>query len=247
VTLAFAGKAEDPADRNGLSRIPMLFNIVADPVGSGITRDYGPTGRSLTGVSHNVPLPVQAKVISDLGVTRVAALFNPAESNSKVTLDTLHELLASHRIAFTRIPVTLDSNRQRSPNRWQKIAERMRKAGFELVYLPSDSLVISRAQAIVEGLHQAGLPTFSATEEPISKAGALMGVISHYSAAGHQAGVIAERILRGVVDAGAIPISTPNRYLFLVNEHSMRELGYYPPIPLLRFAEFIKAAADPAQ
>jgi len=250
VTLAFAnvkGDSGNDAELKALGGIPMIFNIVADPVGSGITRDYGPTGRNLTGVSHSVPLSVQAKVISDLGVTRVAALFNPAESNSSVTLETLNGHLLSHHIVLTRVPVTVALNRGRSPKRWLKIAERLRKTGVGLVYLPSDSLVISRAEAIVARLHQAGLPTFSATEEPISKGGALMGVISHYSAAGLHAAVIAERILRQGVYAGDIPIATPSRYLFLVNENSMRRLRYYPPIPLLRFAEFIEAVADPIE
>lgn len=247
VTLAFIGKTTDAAAPTALDRIPMVFNIVADPVGSGITQGYGPTGRNFTGVSHNVPLSVQAKVISDLGVTRVTALFNPAESNSAVTLETLSGHLQSHRVALNRIPVTAAPDRRRSPRRWRKIAERLQQADVDLVYLPSDSLVISRAAAIVAGIHQAGLPTFSATEEPIGKAGALMGVISHYSAAGRYAAVIAERILRQGVAPGTIPIATPSRYLFLVNEATMRQLKYYPPIPLLRFAEFIAAEANPTQ
>ncbi|KOR32283.1 hypothetical protein TI05_08245 [Achromatium sp. WMS3] len=235
VTLAFAGTVHRP--ETSLQHIHKLFNIVADPVGSNITTDYGPTRRNLTGISHTVPLPVQAKIISSLKVNNIAALFNPAEYNSITTLKTLKTYLDKNNICLTKFPIF--NEQQYKARDWAILAQKLHKAKIDLVYLPSDSLVISHAQAIVTAVHNVGLPTFSATEAPINKAGALMGVISHYATAGHHAGYIAERILRHHTPIHTIPIATPKHYLFLVNKTSMRRLKYYPPIPLLQFAEFV--------
>ncbi|KOR28963.1 hypothetical protein TI04_09795 [Achromatium sp. WMS2] len=237
--MAFTGTNLAPEIQHQLNKIPMIFNIVADPVGNGIVKNYAPTGRNFTGVSHMVPLEVQAIIINDLQIKHVALIFNPAEPNSVSTVQQLDKCLLSHQLTTTKFPINSLQIDTLESKYWNNLAIKLQQDKVDLVYLPSDSLVISHAHDITMAMHQLKLPTFSATEEPIHK-GALMGVVSHYAAAGYHAALMAERILRYKVSAGTIPISTPYSYLFVINETSMRNLEYYPPVQLLQYAEFTK-------
>ena len=111
------------------------------------------------------------------------------------------------------------------------------RPGF--IYLPSDSSLIERADAIVELARPAGIPIISATEGPIREDGALMGLVSNYANAGAFAGYKAEQILRGKEAVRNIPIETLQRFTLLVNMTTAVQLGVYPPLDLIKIAELL--------
>ena len=51
----------DPAVH--VTDIPVVFNIVADPVGADLATAFAATGRNLSGVSHLVPMPDQLRAM----------------------------------------------------------------------------------------------------------------------------------------------------------------------------------------
>jgi putative ABC transport system substrate-binding protein len=107
------------------------------------------------------------------------------------------------------------------------------------VYLPSDSFVISRSKSLVNLITETGIPTFSATEDPIYTAGALMGLVSRYYNVGQFAGYKAEQILVHKKRPEDIPIETLKRFSFIINMKTAKKLEFYPPIMALKFAEVI--------
>jgi putative ABC transport system substrate-binding protein len=80
---------------------------------------------------------------------------------------------------------------------------------------------------------------FAAGEAPVRTAHALMGVVNQYYVVGQLTALKAMQVLEGAAPA-SIPIEAPRRFSFLVNLRVAKQLELYPPMKLIRFAEFIK-------
>ena len=84
-----------------------------------------------------------------------------------------------------------------------------------------------------------GMPTFCGVETLVRQH-CITGLVSPLYAVGRFAGFKAEQILIGGVDPGEIPIETLARFSFVVNMEAAHRLKVYPPMEILRFAQFIK-------
>lgn len=239
LTLGLVGKVHQQDWNAHVTDQPVVFNIVADPVGAKLTDKLEGTGRNLTGASHVVPLDTQVNAIRTVGEFKVVgALYNPLEANSRLAVDQLEKALAQHGVRLARGPVPVADDKpvlEAVP----EVAAKLAQEGAQLVYLPSDSFIIANAATVVPAIHAQGIPTFSATESPIRKAGALIGIVSNYYTVGKFAGFKAKQILVDKKPAGEIPIETLAKYTFVVNQDSMRQLKYYPPVTVLQFAEVV--------
>ncbi|MBD3271716.1 MAG: ABC transporter substrate-binding protein, partial [Elusimicrobia bacterium] len=219
--------------------IPIVFNIVADPVGAGLVPDLRGSGRNITGVSHLVPLKAQLKAMrSVIDFKKLAIIYNPEEQNSQLTAEELESLARTGGFTLIKKPVHPELLRSADQNAFCEIADAMAHANAELIYLPSDSLVISNTQKLLEAINQRNIPTFSATEMPIREADAFMGLVGKYYTMGQFAAYKAEQVLDGI-DIRTIPIETLKRFSFIINMKTAKKIGVYPPIPLLKFAEVI--------
>ena len=90
-----AGKV-DPAVH--VTDIPVVFNIVADPVGAGLAPAFAATGRNLTGVSHLVPMADQLKAMQRFRqVTKLGVIYNVSEPNSRLAVAQLRGLAAQFK------------------------------------------------------------------------------------------------------------------------------------------------------
>src|SRR5882672_673085 len=93
VTLDVVGAAGkvDPAVH--VTNIPIVFNIVADPVGAGLAPAFAATGRNLTGVSHLVPMADQLRAMQRFRkVRKLGVIYNSLEANSKLAVEQLRQL-----------------------------------------------------------------------------------------------------------------------------------------------------------
>jgi putative tryptophan/tyrosine transport system substrate-binding protein len=238
VTLDVVGASGkvDPAVH--VTNIPVVFNIVADPVGAGLAPAFAATGRNLTGVSHLVPMTDQLRAMLRFRqVTKLGVIYNVSEPNSRLAVTQLRELAAQFKLQLVESPITSGPNPGVA-----EVAEAMQpliaaRPGF--IYLPSDSSLIERAAAIVELARAAGIAIISATEGPIRQDGALMGLVTNYANAGAFAGYKAEQILRGKQAVRSIPIETLQRFALVVNMATAVQLGVYPPLDVIKIAELL--------
>ena len=82
--------------------IPVIFNIVADPVGANLATAFAATGRNLTGVSHLVPMPDQLRVMLRFKpVNSLGVIYNPYEANSVLAVDQLKKHAAPYKFKLT--------------------------------------------------------------------------------------------------------------------------------------------------
>lgn len=242
VTLSLLGSTNAPTKFNSSGEIPVVFNIVSDPIGSKVVDsvDSSQRAQNYTGVSHIVPYEVQLNVIKELGDIRtVGILFNPLENNSQIAANTLLAVATQNGINVKRYPVQKTTNGIEKAN-IQSLVVEMKNDDVDLVYLPADSLLISNAKVITDIVHSAGLPTFSATESPIRNSGALVGVVSRYYYAGQFAAFKAQQILTEDTFAGDIPIETLQQFSYIVNADTANLIGYFPPVSMLKISELVR-------
>lgn len=226
-------------DRNRhLVDIPVVFNIVADPVGAGLADGLAPTGRNVTGVSHLVPLRDQISAMQRFATIRkLGVIYNVAEVNSLLAVVQLRQL--ANILEYELLEAPLGTGHRPSTTEIEQAMERMLSGRPDFVYLPSDSSMIANAQTIVRLATAAKVPVISATESPIYEAGALVGMVTKYVNAGAFAGYKAEQILLKRQAVGAIPIERLQRYSLVINMNAAAQLGIYPPLDLLRIAELV--------
>jgi ABC-type uncharacterized transport system substrate-binding protein len=233
------GVGQFDANRH-IGDIPVVFNIVADPVGARLATGFTTTGRNLTGVSHLVPMADQLKAMMRFKqVKHLGVIFNPYEANSALAVEQLKE--HAGQFGFTLTEAGLTTAPGQKPNAQDVIdaMQRLIAAKPDFIYLPSDSSLIERAATIVGLATAARVPVISATEGPIREDGALMGLVSNYSNAGAFAAYKAEQILVGKQPAGRIPIETLQRFALVVNMTTAVQLGVYPPLDLIKIAELL--------
>lgn len=204
------------------------------------------TNRNLTGCMHLVPLETQMNAMkSVMDVSKIGVLYNPAEDNAIKQVNGLENYCRENGIELLRSPIPLDAEKKPLVSEIPSAVELLAQGKVSIIYLPSDSFLIANAPAIMSEINQRHIVTFSATEDPIRKGGALMGLVSHYYNVGLFAGFKAEKILVQNVKAGDIPIDTLKRFSFLVNMETARTINFYPPIMILKFAEIIKETEEP--
>jgi putative ABC transport system substrate-binding protein len=218
--------------------IPVVFNIVADPVGAGLASAWAATGRNLTGVSHLVPMPDQLRAMERFGkVRKLGVIYNSLEANSLLAVEQLRQ--HADQFQYELIEAPLRSGQRPDDSEIGEAMRRLIESKPDFVYLPSDSSLIERASAIIGPATAARVPVISATEGPIRHDGALMGLVSNYANAGAFAGYKAEQILLGKTPVERIPIETLQRFTLVVNMKTAVQLGVYPPLDLIKIAELL--------
>lgn len=228
----------DPAVQ--ITDIPILFNIVADPVGAGLVPDLQSSGRNLTGTTHTVPIDAQYRTLREaLPCARLGILYNPHEPNSALSVDALTALAEGDGLSVLHAPVTPVDDREAVTASITRTVQDLIEQKVDVIYLPSDSFVIQHARLVTGIATAVGIPTFSATEDPVRTGGATMGLVSAYYNVGQFAGFKAAQILLEHLDPAEIPIESINRFAFLVNVDAARRVNRLPPIALLRVAELI--------
>ncbi len=237
VTQEIAGTVDAPI----IDDIPVVFSIVADPVGAQLVPSLEGSGRNLTGTSHLVPLSSQlAALRSVLPAERIGVIFNPQERNSVLTVEQLERLGTEEKYELIKAEVPADTEGHPDPAALPDLVLSLANANVDLIYLPSDSFVISNAGSVVEAAHARGLPTFSATETPIRQGGAFMGLVSRYYNVGQFAAYKAEQILKHGKNPATLPIETLNRFSFVISLKAAHALNLYPPVGVFRFAEIVQ-------
>ncbi len=226
--------------REHITDIPVIFNIVADPVGAKLVSNPASSGRNLTGATHLVPLEGQFKGFKTvMDFKRLGFIYTPNEKNALLILEKVKEISKSMNFEVLPAPISPDADGKIAESDVEPIMKQLVRQNADAVFFPSDSSVISNIQSLAKVTMDHKLPSFSATEEPVRKAGVMMGVVNSYFNVGQLAGYKAEQILVKKLKAKDVPIETLNRSTFLINMKAAKSFDIYPPVMVLKFAEVV--------
>lgn len=191
--------------------VPHVFNIVSDPIRSGLVESYKNRGWNRAGLAISSTIVQLVDLVAMLGsLENVGFVFNPREDNSKGDwYIAKKEIIARGGEAFyMRLKADEDVAEQVAASFGDK-------DDVSAVILPSDSLIASKAEELMAAFNSRGIPVFTGNAKMI-KSGAVAGITSDYWERGQSAAALALDILangsaREVDSVPMKPFITMNR------------------------------------
>jgi len=213
--------------------IPVIFVIVADPVGSGFVDGLARPGGNATGFTIMEPTITGKwlELLKEIAprVNRAAFMFNPATAPYvKIYLNTFKAAAASYGVEMILAPVhdkaDLDT----------VIATQAREPNGGLVVIPDGFLNVHRAEIISLAAHHRLPVVYPWRFFP--EQGGLLSYGSEMRDEFRDAASYVDRILKGEKPAD-MPVQAPTKYELVINLKTAKALGLTVPPSLLSRAD----------
>jgi putative ABC transport system substrate-binding protein len=219
--------------------IPIVFAVVADPVGSGFVASLPRPGGNITGFGSLETGSMASKWLELLtgiapGIKRAAMMFNPetAPYIKSYVLPSFEVAARSLRVAPIAAPIHSDAEIE------MVITELAREPGGGLLGMPDNFVEIHRA-LIISLAARNNVPAVYQTPV-IARDGGLLSYGADFSDIFHRAARYVDSILRGAKPS-ELPVQLPTKYLMVINLKTAKALGLtVPPSILLSADEVIE-------
>jgi len=213
-----------------ISTIPIVFVLVADPVGSGIVMSLRRPDANATGLSAQV-VEIQGKRLQLLkeafpSVSRVAVLHKPLNTPELLLLSALKE-------ASTTLALNLRVVEARSPEELAPAFKTLEIEGPDAIYVIEGPLQFVHRERIVEFANGRRLIAVYGAAEFV-EAGGLMSYSNNWLEHYRAAATYVDKILKGAKPS-ELPIEQPTRFDLVLNLKTAKAQGVkFPPSILLR-------------
>jgi putative ABC transport system substrate-binding protein len=213
--------------------IPIVFAIVADPIGSGLVASFARPGGNVTGFTTMEPTMAGKwlELLKEIAprVNRVAFLFNPATAPyAEVYLSPFKAAAASFAVQAIAAPVHDTSELE------SVIAALAREPNGGLIVMPNTFMNVHRAE-ITSLAARYRLPVI-APYRFYPELGGLLSYGNDYLDNFRRAASYADRILKGAKPAD-LPVQAPTKYELVINLKTAKALGLDVPLQLQQRAD----------
>ena len=205
--------------------IPVVFGGIGDPLGAGLVADLQHPGANVTGSGALTPVEPQLDILKLLlpSAMRVGILSNPAEANSRAAVDAFVKA-ATPRGYVCRVQAVTSSSETLT-------AASSLIGKVDVIYVPTDSTVVSSMDSVVKVELASKLPVFT-SESGGAMRGALAAAGFDWYEIGLDTGALVARVLNGE-KAGDIPVKQAAIISLSLNARTARALGISLPADLL--------------
>jgi putative ABC transport system substrate-binding protein len=216
--------------------IPVIFALVADPVGSGFVSGFTQPGGNVTGyVNFEATLVtkwVELLLEIDGGLSRALIVFNPetAPGGGTFFLDPFAAAAAKSKIMTVAALVRSDAEIEAAIDRFVA-------GGPGAVVVTPDVFAVAHRRTILAAVARARLPAIYPYRY-FAADGGLMSYGIDTNDAFRQIGGYVARVLNGA-RPGDLPVQSPSKYEFVINARTARELGITVPGSLLLRADTV--------
>jgi putative ABC transport system substrate-binding protein len=218
--------------------IPIVFAIVADPIGNGFVASLAKPGGNMTGFTSLDPT-IGGKWIELLKeiaprTVRVALLFNPASAMP------FQFLMPSIETAASSFAVEVSAAPVRDKEELEKIiSTQAHPPGGGLVVMP-DVFNTRNRDLIIAVAAKYGVPAIYFNPTYFAESGGLIGYSDDYEEECRLAAGYIDRILKGERPAD-LPVQNPTKYQLIINLKTAKALGLtIPPTLFARADEVIE-------
>lgn len=242
-TLGILGILADRTDPRYLNEIPVVFTVVADPVGSGIIESYEKTGRdNVTGTRNRVPETVNIKSIRRYmpSFDHLGMLYEAATPNSAGKVEEVKGLTETLNFTLDAVALGTLADGSPDPESIEPGIAALQSKGVQFIYLGSSAFLEKQGDRFTGAAVAAGIPVLTPYEHMVSKSQALMSVAARDYDVGKLAGEQVRRILVDGTPAGDIPVLAMDEFAYLVNMKVAKALDLYPPVEFLQFVEKVE-------
>jgi putative ABC transport system substrate-binding protein len=223
--------------KEATSTIPIVFNLVNDPVGQGFVASRSRPGGNITGFTF-IDFPLIGKwleMIKEIapGVRHVALMFNPDTTPFYPAF--LHELEAANQslaVELSASPVHDEAEVEAA------ITALAGELGGGLIAAP-DAYINNHRRAIMTLTERRRLPAIYGFRQ-FAKEGALISYGPDTADVVRRSAGYVDRVLKGERPAD-LPVQAPTKYEFVINLKTAKALGIeIPPAVLARADEVIE-------
>jgi putative ABC transport system substrate-binding protein len=226
-----SGTPAAQAIQQATSEIPVVFNMVSDPVASGIVTNLARPNSNITGVSNFFPAMI-GKLLELIETTssakRIAVLHDPTNLGKQLDVRMLSQ-------SGRALGVTIDPLGLRSAEGIDAAFVSIAKTQPGALIVLVDSVTLSHVQQIVTNAARARLPAIY-QERTFVEAGGLMSYALNYCQHFERAAAYVDKILKGQKPSN-LPIEQPSTFQFVVNLKTAKALGLDLPPKILAFAD----------
>jgi putative ABC transport system substrate-binding protein len=219
------------AVKRATSKIPVVFALATDPLGSGLVASLARPGGNVTGMSVvNLDLvgkrvELLREIVPDL--RRLAVLANIGVTDSAFELREATK--AAETLGLNTTAVEIKSSADIAP------ALDAIKAQPQALFVVGDPLTFTNRTQIIAWAQTQRLPAMYAIREFVA-AGGLMSYGTNFPSLFRRAAEFTDKILRGAKPAD-IPVEQPTKFDLVINLKTARALGVTVPEKLLVLAD----------
>jgi putative ABC transport system substrate-binding protein len=214
------------AAKAATSTIPIVFAVVADPVGAGLITNFARPGGNITGLS-SIGRELGGKRLELLKevapkASRLAVLYNPSDRSNQLILKELQEAAPALRLSVHPLGV-------RAPN---EFAAMTRERDHALFVAPGVlTLELRNRRALVDLANKSRIPAMWGHRQFVDAGGLMSYAVNFYDQV-RQAAIYVDKILKGA-KPGDLPVEQPTKYELIINLTAAKALGLTIPQSLL--------------
>lgn len=212
--------------------IPILITAVTDPVEAKLVNSMDKPGKNVTGTTDMNPIKEQFELMKALipNVKKVGIIYNAGEVNSQVQVGIAKTVAAELGLEITEATVTTSADvLQASQSLIGKV---------NAIYVPTDNVVVSAAQSVVQVSHENKIPIISGESSVVDK-GALATIGINYKNLGKQTGEMALRVIKGEKPQD-MPIESQKDFDTVLNQSAIDLFGITVPDDIMKKAVIVK-------
>jgi putative ABC transport system substrate-binding protein len=234
--IAAFGPPAAHAAQSATVTIPIVFAVGTDPVADGLVASLARPGGNLTGVSNlAVELaPKRLDLLTELvpQAKVVALLVNPTNPYTEPMIRDVQE---AGRAKKVQLPILKAATASEIDAAFAALAN----LHADALFAGDDAFFTGRREQIVALAARYAVPAIYQFRE-FTEAGGLLSYGSSLTAALHQAGIYAGRILKGTKPAD-LPVVQPTTFELVINLKTAKALGLtIPPTLLFQANEVIR-------
>jgi putative ABC transport system substrate-binding protein len=234
--LVAVGNNAAPYAKNATSKIPVVFTLVADPMGLGLVDNLARPSGNVTGISNSVAdlIGKRLELLKEIvpGLTRHALLIN---ANAQIARQYQEATIA----AAANLGLSVRTFEWRLLEQLEPAIKAMSEAGMQSLTTNPDGLAFTYREAVAKTAISYRLP-LSVWSRPTLRAGALMSYGTDTDAVCYRAAHYVDKILKGGKPS-EIPVEQPTTFELILNLKTANALGLtIPPTLLARADEVIE-------
>ncbi len=220
------------AAKKATTTIPIVFALVADPVGTGLVRALARPGGNVTGMS-TINVELGAKRLEILReafprVRRVAVLHHPEDSTNALQLKETERAARALRVEL--VPVAI-----KTPEDIEPAFAALTRARADALFVMENPTNFTHRNSIVALADRQRLPAMYALREFVD-AGGLMSYSVNLAEQVRGATNYVDKILKGA-RPGDLPVEQPTRIDLILNLKTAEAQGFKIPQSLLLRAD----------
>jgi putative ABC transport system substrate-binding protein len=220
------------AAKRATSKIPIVFVLSPDPIGSGLVTNFARPEGNLTGLSLNA-IDLSGKRLQLLKeavgkLTSVGLLPDPIELASR-------SFVTASRASATSLGIATELQEAAAPENIEHAFSTFRRGGADAVIVGPGSMFFNERARIGSLALEYKLPTLVNVAEMVPH-GALMSYGQDFPDFFRRAVVYADKILKGA-KPGDLPIEQPTRLKLVINAKAAQALSLTIPGSLLAHAD----------